>query len=283
MWPTTFAIDPRTLQRWIAHERATGSFAPKPKAGGWRCPIALPLLHGVIADAPDGTMAELCRAVQPARARDGPHYGQQLRARDAARGIRVQKKRPRPSEIDCPDVQAKRAAFVRWMRRIDPDRLVFLDEAGANLAMGRSHAWVLRGREFVEARPMNWGDNLTLVGAIRRGGWVTLGHRVARHDRDTVSGLGEARAGAAAVAGRDCGARIISGRRQSMFLRLRQLVARLVGRRPPSSGPTHDPYAGVREPRRRPPGGRNSAVAVMEPEPDQRVSALGQFWRRRRR
>jgi transposase len=51
---------------------------------------------------------------------------------------------------------------------------VFVDEAGANLAMGRSHAWVPRGEEHVEPRPMNWGDNLTLVGAIRRGGWVTL-------------------------------------------------------------------------------------------------------------
>jgi transposase len=61
------------------------------------------------------------------------------------------------------------------MRRVDPERLVFIDEAGANLAMGRSHAWVLRGREYVEPRPMNWGDNLTLVGAIRRRGWVTLG------------------------------------------------------------------------------------------------------------
>ena len=61
------------------------------------------------------------------------------------------------------------------MRRVDADRLVFLDEAGANLAMGRSHAWVLRGHEYVEPRPMNWGDNLTLVGAIHRRGWVTLG------------------------------------------------------------------------------------------------------------
>lgn len=60
------------------------------------------------------------------------------------------------------------------MRRIDPDRLVFLDEAGANIAMGRSHVWVQRGEEYVEARPMNWGDNLTLVGAVRRRGWVTL-------------------------------------------------------------------------------------------------------------
>jgi transposase-like protein len=57
---TTFAIDPRTLQRWIAHERTTGSLVPKPKAGGWRCPIALPLLHAVIAAAPDATIAELC-------------------------------------------------------------------------------------------------------------------------------------------------------------------------------------------------------------------------------
>jgi transposase len=34
--------------------------------------------------------------------------------------------------------------------------------------------WVRRGQEYVEPRPMNWGDNLTLVGAIRRTGWVTL-------------------------------------------------------------------------------------------------------------
>jgi hypothetical protein len=61
------------------------------------------------------------------------------------------------------------------MKRVDPDRLVFLDESGANLAMGRSHAWVLPGEEYVEARPMNWGDNLSLIGAVRREGWVTLG------------------------------------------------------------------------------------------------------------
>ena len=40
--------------------------------------------------------------------------------------------------------------------------------------MGRSHAWVQRGTEYVEARPMNWGDNLTMIGAIRCDRWVTL-------------------------------------------------------------------------------------------------------------
>ena len=44
---------------------------------------------------------------------------------------------------------------------------MFLDESGAKLAMGRSHAWLPRGTVLVAPRPMNWGDNLTLVGAIR--------------------------------------------------------------------------------------------------------------------
>lgn len=38
--------------------------------------------------------------------------------------------------------------------------------------MTRSHAWVKRGEEFVERIPMNWGKNLTMLGAIRLSGWV---------------------------------------------------------------------------------------------------------------
>jgi transposase len=51
---------------------------------------------------------------------------------------------------------------------------VFVDESGANVAMGRSHAWVRKGQVVVEARPMNWGDNLTLIGAMRGDRWLTL-------------------------------------------------------------------------------------------------------------
>jgi transposase len=66
---------------------------------------------------------------------------------------------------------------VRWVRTRDPRRLVFVDESGAHLAMGRSHAWVRRGAEYVEPRPVNWGRNLTLIGAIRHDRWVTLSTR----------------------------------------------------------------------------------------------------------
>ena len=81
-----------------------------------------------------------------------------------------------------------------------------------------------------------------------------------------------------------------------MYLqRLVQLAAWLTGRRrPPSgrstldalfrgwhppSGPPSDPFASVREPHRRKPGGLNSAVALIEPEPPQVVSAIGRLWR----
>ncbi len=71
-----------------------------------------------------------------------------------------------------PDVVAKRAAFLRIVKRIPAQRLVFVDEAGLNHSMTRSHAWVKCGEEFVERLPMNWGTNLTIIGAIRLNGWV---------------------------------------------------------------------------------------------------------------
>jgi transposase len=60
------------------------------------------------------------------------------------------------------------------LRSIPANRLVFLDESGMNVAMSRSHAWVRRGTEFVDPVPMNWGTNLTILGAIRLSGWVVL-------------------------------------------------------------------------------------------------------------
>ena len=73
-----------------------------------------------------------------------------------------------------PDVVAKRLAFVRRISRIAISRLVFLDESGFNCSMARSHAWVKRGSEYIEPVPMDWGKNLTLIGAIKVTGWALL-------------------------------------------------------------------------------------------------------------
>ena len=61
---------------------------------------------------------------------------------------------------------------------------MFLDESGMNLAMSRSHAWVRRGQEFIDRVPMNWGGNLTALGAVRLSGWITLTTMFATANKD---------------------------------------------------------------------------------------------------
>jgi len=68
------------------------------------------------------------------------------------------------------------------VRSIPVERLVFIDEAELNLAMTRSHAWVKKGTEYIERTPMNWGPNLTMLGAIRLSGWVFLSTMFATTD-----------------------------------------------------------------------------------------------------
>jgi len=61
---------------------------------------------------------------------------------------------------------------------------VFLDESGMNTSMSRSHAWVKRGEELIDRVPMDWGTNLTLLGAIRLTGWVVLTSQFATANKD---------------------------------------------------------------------------------------------------
>jgi len=57
-----FGIGYRTVQRWLARQRTTGSVAPAPGAGGWTSPIDATVLTALIREAPDATAAELCWA-----------------------------------------------------------------------------------------------------------------------------------------------------------------------------------------------------------------------------
>ena len=120
-----------------------------------------PLLQLVEA-RPDRTLEELTRVYNrgaPVRV----HRSSIVRALERA-GYCTQKKRTRPLELDRVSVQQQREAFCAWIQTIAPARLVFLDQSGVNLAMGRSHAWVRRGRVIVEPRPMNWASTSRWLG-----------------------------------------------------------------------------------------------------------------------
>jgi transposase len=166
-----FTLGVNTLVRWAQRARTPAMWRRGRKvAFAGRLGVA-----GTVGGRPAGPYARRTDPrVQPGSGgRSRVHRSSIIRAL-RTRGYVFKKKRRRPAEQDRASVQAERHAFHAWVADVDPGRLVFLDESGANLAMGRSHAWLPRGSDLIEPRPMNGSDNLTLIGAMRVDRWLTL-------------------------------------------------------------------------------------------------------------
>jgi len=54
--------------------------------------------------------------------------------------------------------------------RLDADRLVFVDEMGANVSLSPVYAWSRRGERAFGSAPRNWGRNVTLLASMGAGG-----------------------------------------------------------------------------------------------------------------
>ena len=187
-----FSVNLWTLLRWVQRRRATGTVAALGKRGGWSSPVVLTVLHAVVRETPDATTEDLTRVYNRRVPRaHRVHRSSVLRALRRT-GYVFKKKRPRPAEQDRPEVQAKREAFRQWAAQVDPARLVFVDESGANLAMGRSHAWVPRETVMVDPRPMNWGNNLTMIRRDPGGSVADAANRLADRQCDPLRHLGRA-------------------------------------------------------------------------------------------
>jgi transposase len=64
-----------------------------------------------------------------------------------------------------------RAAWrLLFAARVDAQRLVFVDEMGANVSLSTLYAWSRRGRRAFDSTPKNWGKNVTLLASITRDG-----------------------------------------------------------------------------------------------------------------
>ncbi len=50
--------------------------------------------------------------------------------------------------------------------RVDAERLVFVDEMGANVSLSPLYAWSRRGERARAKAPRNWGKNITLLSSI---------------------------------------------------------------------------------------------------------------------
>jgi transposase len=78
----------------------------------------------------------------------------------------------RAAEQDRPDVTEKRRAWADRMPGLDPDKLVFVDETGANTKMTRRYGRCPRGERLVDAVPHGHWKTTTFVAALRSDGLV---------------------------------------------------------------------------------------------------------------
>jgi transposase len=78
------------------------------------------------------------------------------------------KKTAHAAEQDRPDVAAARAAWRELAPRLDPDKLVFIDETGASTKMARLYGRAERGLRCRAAIPHGHWLTTTFTAALRR-------------------------------------------------------------------------------------------------------------------
>ena len=157
-----FRVSVSFVTRLLSRRRETGTLAPEPHRGG--PPRVL-------------SIAERCRLWDLVE-KHGDYTLEELRQAGGfdcclttiwralrRHGLTRKKKSMHADERDRPDVKRKRRSF-RWrVRRIEPGRLQFVDESGANTAMTRAYAWAPRGKRAVGSAPGQW-KSFTVVAAL---------------------------------------------------------------------------------------------------------------------
>jgi len=165
MVAATFKVSIASVVKWSQRFRATGSAAARPMGGTRAYALAgeRDWLLGRLTEKPDVTLRALLAEL-------------------AERGIKVSyyavwhffehegisfKKSLHASEQDRPDVARRRAQWKRYQGKLDPARLVFIDETWAKTNMTRSHGRAPRGERLVAKVPHGHWQTLTFLAALR--------------------------------------------------------------------------------------------------------------------
>src|SRR5258707_9335006 len=161
-----FLVSVSFVTRLLRTHRDTGSLEPKPHGGGnpaLLTPEDLERLGELIRQQPDATLEE-CRQ------RLGVSCSTMTISRALGRlGLPRKKKVPRAQEQDRPDVQEQRREFCERLADVDPERLVFVDECGANTAMTRTYGRAPVGQRVEATIPGRW-ESITLTSGMRLSG-----------------------------------------------------------------------------------------------------------------
>lgn len=86
--------------------------------------------------------------------------------------VDAEKKSLRASEQDRPDVVAARAEWRNSQPKLDPARLIFIDETWTKTNMTRLYGWAEVGHRLVDAVPHGHWNTSTFIAGLRRDGLV---------------------------------------------------------------------------------------------------------------
>ena len=161
-----FLVSVSFVTRLLQRHRSAGSLEPKPHGGGNPAvlgPEDLEQLRELIRQRPDATLED-CRQ-RLAASCSTMTISRALRKL----GLPRKKKIPRAQEQDRPEVQERRREFCAKLAGLDPRRLVFVDESGANTAMTRTYGRAPVGQRVYANTPGRW-ESITLTCGLRLSG-----------------------------------------------------------------------------------------------------------------
>ena len=157
-----YGVSGSFIVRLLQHRRKTGGLEPSPHGGGRSFSLdadARRRLAEMVGKQPDATLQKL-------KTFGGFDCTLTTLWRTLRRmGLTRKKKTLHASERDRPDVQKKRERYRRKVRKIEPKRLVFLDETGLATTMTLAYGWAPRGERAVGAIPKSWRST-TLIAAV---------------------------------------------------------------------------------------------------------------------
>jgi transposase len=163
-----FLVSVSFVVRLLHLHRSTGSVEPRTHGGGNPAvlgPEDLERLRELIRTQPDATLKE-CRQ------RLGLSCSLMTISRALSKlGLPRKKKVPHAQEQDRPEVQEQRREFCKQLAGVDPERLVFVDECGANTAMTRTHGRAPVGERVSTTTPGHW-ESITLTSGMRLSGVI---------------------------------------------------------------------------------------------------------------
>lgn len=160
-----FGVSVASAVKWSQHQRHEGSAASR-RMGGHRKRLLEPhraLVVERLQAVPDMTVREMVaelagRGIASCPVSCGDWF---------ARSVSASKKSLFAAEQDRPKIARRRAQWKKYQGRLDPRRLVFIDETWAKTNMTPIRGWSKRGDKLVAKAPFGKWKTLTFLAALR--------------------------------------------------------------------------------------------------------------------